>query len=181
MRKKSIIFHVVLACFFLPIGIMFLTTGFLYMCGVRGTQTEVTRDVVLTEPLPAELSGLVAIAERELAAASVSTPSGAASMRKPGELEWSGVNRDVSLKAGADPLKAQLTIRDSSAFRRLMALHKAKGSVLAKCISLAWALGLLMLFISGVIIAWAAPPYRKVGLISGVAGIATFLVYVIIG
>lgn len=181
MRKKSIVLHVILACFFLPIGIMYLVTGALYMCAIRGTTTETTREVVLAEPLPQELSGLVAIAERELAAASLGTPSGAASMRKPGELEWGGANRDISLKATADPLKAELSIRTSSPYRRLVQLHKGKGSLFAKAISMSWAAGLLALFVSGAIIAWAAPPYRRLGLISGAAGIVTFAVYYLVG
>lgn len=180
MRKQLTAVHVVLASFFLPIGVMFLVTGALYTVAIRGSFTESVREVVLTEPLPAELSGLVAVAERELAAAGKSAPTGSASVRGGG-LEWTGANREVSLKAGAEPLRAQLTIRDSTPYRRLVQLHKAKGSNVAKAISIAWAVGLLGMFVTGVMMAWGAPAWRKLALVSGAAGLATFALYVVIG
>jgi hypothetical protein len=163
---------------------MFAVTGGLYTVGVKGGYNERTVDVTLGEPLGSELGGLVAAAEKALGAEGLSAPTGAASVRKGGagaELDWTGANRDISLKPTADPLKAQLTIKDTTPHRRLVQLHKAKGSAVSKAISVVWVFGLLLLFATGMGIAFGAPTYRRTAVIASIVGVVSFVAYVFIG
>jgi hypothetical protein len=135
--------------------------------------------------LPTELGALVSIAERELVAnLSIDPPTGGASLRKAGtsqELEWTGANRDVSLRPTADPLVAELVVKDTTPYRRLVQLHKAKGSAVGKAISVTWAIALLAMLVSGAAIAWGSPKHRRLAAISSAAGLLLFVAYVAIG
>lgn len=183
-RQRLITTHLVLASFFLPIAVMFAITGALYTVSIKGSYETTTRDVVLTEPLVGELPALLAVAERELAAAGLSHPTGSASVRKSGdsfELEWTGANRDVSLKPGADSLQAQLVVRNTTWYRRLVQLHKAKGSDVARAISVSWAVALLGMLASGMALGLAVPTYRRKALVALAAGAAMSIAYIVIG
>lgn len=184
MNRNLLYIHMLTASFFLPVAIMFAITGGLYTLEITGGYRDAPRQFAIEQPLTADLAPLLALAERQLAETGEDRPSGGASIRKVGtsfQLEWTGVNRDVLLKPTAEPLMAELVIRDTSLHRRFVQLHKAKGSALAKTISVAWAIGLLTILISGALVAWKAPGYRPLALRAGAAGLLTFLVYVLVG
>lgn len=184
MRKTLLTVHLALAAFFLPIALMFALTGSLYTLAIKGGYQDTRRTLALEAPLTPELGPLVALVERELAAATVAVPSGGASVKKAGtsfELEWTGVYRDVVLRPTANPLEAELVIKDTGPWRHAVQLHKAKGSDFAKAISVAWAIGLIVVLVSGMVMAWVSPPYRRMAIKSGVAGAATFLIYLWVG
>jgi len=184
MQRTLTTLHLLLAAFFLPIAAMFALTGALYTISIKGNYKETTRTVALAAPLSSELSMLTAVVEQELAVAGVDVPSGAASIKKAGtsyELEWSGAARDVLLKPTADPLLATLVIKETTPWRHLVQLHKAKGSEIAKGISVMWAIGLVIILLSGLLMAWNVPAYRRKALAAGALGVATFVVYVLAG
>lgn len=184
MRRNLTILHLLLAAFFFPVALMFAFTGGLYTLAIKGGYEEVLQPVVVDEALKPELAALVSLAERELQAAGLAVPSGGASVKKAGtsfELEWTGVDRDVVLRPTADPLRAELIIKNTGPWRHLVQLHKAKGSVVAKGISVAWAVGLVVILGSGLVMAWTAPPFRSLALRASGAGLATFVVYLLLG
>ncbi|MFM8516395.1 MAG: hypothetical protein ACKODA_00715 [Nevskiaceae bacterium] len=184
MQRTLTTVHLLLAAFFLPIALMFAATGALYTVSIKGNYLETSRTLELSAPLTAELSALTKVTEEALAAEGLGVPSGAASVKKAGtgyELEWTGVDRDVLLKPTADPLKATLVIKDTTAWRHLVQLHKAKGSEVAKGISVLWALGLIVILCSGLLMAWNAPVYRRKALGAGALGLATFVLYLLLG
>jgi hypothetical protein len=184
MQRTLLSVHLYLAAFFLPIALMFATTGALYTVSIKGNYLETTRTLELGAPLTAELSALTKVAEDALAAEGLEVPSGAASVKKAGtgyELEWTGAARDVLLKPTADPLKATLVIKDTTTWRHLVQLHKAKGSDIAKGISVLWALGLVVILCSGLLMAWNVPAYRRKAIAAGALGVATFVLYVLAG
>lgn len=181
-RKPLTNLHVILASFFLPVGLMFGITGGLYTVDYRSESKERSREVELTEPLPADLAGLLAVAEKELAADSISTPTGSASARtgrsgQP-ELLWHGLNREVLMRGTDDPYIATLTVREEGLVRRSLQLHKARGSLLAKVISIAWVVGLVLMFGTGLGIAFGAPTYRRTATIATIAGLLSFIAYI---
>lgn len=183
-RKATTNLHVVLASYFLPIAVMFAVTGALYTLAIRGKVTESQSPVALAEPLKPDLAVMVKAATDELAKRGLSAPSGSASLRENPRgfsLEWGGVNRELSLQATPDSKEATLVLKEHNLHRRFVQLHKAKGSAVAKTISILWAVGLLALFGTGMAIAFAAPNFRKLAIVSGVFGIITFLAYAVMG
>lgn len=184
MRRTLTTLHLLLAAFFLPVALMFAFTGGLYTVAIKGSFQDQSRSLALAEPLRPELPLLLALAEEELRAAGVARPSGGASVKKAGtsfELEWTGVERDVVLQPTADPLRATLVIRNTDPWRHLVQLHKAKGSDLARAISVFWAAGLVVIIISGLAMAWLSPAFRPLAIRASLAGLATFAVYVSLG
>lgn len=176
--------HLVVASFFLPFGLMFLVTGALYTVGIKGSYNTRTQTITLAEPLRPDVDALVAVASAALDREGVAAPSGEASVRKVGgafQLEWSGVARDVNLKAGAGELEAVLEIKDTTPLRRLVQLHKAKGNAFAKALSVTWSVGLLVMFASGLSLAWASAKHRKLALSAGGAGLLAFAIYALFG
>lgn len=180
MRRNLIVTHTLLAAFFLPMGIMYAITGGLYGLGIKGTYTTAEHAIQLTQPLTADLAPLVTLVSGELTARDLAEPSGGAGVKKGGTsffLEWTGSGRDVQLHPTDDPLVATLKIKDVTPHRYFVQLHKAKGGEVFKWFAAVWMVGLVLLFVTGGVMAFAAKPYRKLATVSAVAGFAAFIVF----
>ncbi len=184
MRRTLTTIHLALAAFFFPVALMFAFTGGLYTIDIKSGFRSSEQLLTLDQPLTPELAPLVALAEQELKASGVPAPSGGASVKKAGtsfELEWTGVERDVVLRPTTDPLQAELVIKDTKPWRHMVQLHKAKGSDFAKAISVAWAIGLVTILGSGMVMAWTAPPFRRLAIRASAAGVLSFVAYLLLG
>lgn len=184
MQRKLITLHLYLAAFFLPIALMFAATGGLYTISIKGQYQETSHAITLREPLSADLPTLTTLAATELSELGVAIPTGAAVLRKAGtsyELEWTGAERDIALRPTTDPLLATLVVKETTPWRHLVQLHKAKGSDIAKAISVLWAIGLVLILASGMAMALNVPIYRRKAMWAGAAGVATFALYAVLG
>ncbi len=174
--------HALLAAFILPAAIMFLVTGALYTWGIKGEYETTIHQLYLKEPIQAELTELVTLTENELKRLDIEPPSGQAKIKKIGssfKLEWTGANTDIILEPTVQPLVAILQIKNTSFHRLFVQLHKAKGGVPFKVYTAAFSTALLLLLISGFIMAWQLPKLRKLTLVSASLGIAVFFAMVI--
>lgn len=183
-RKLLIRVHVLIAGFFLPVGVMFLITGAFYTFSLSGNYNTRTYDLTLQQPISPDLAALVTLATTELQNRQIGLPTGKAGIRKVGsswQLEWTGANRDVLLAPAADPNMVKLTVRDTTPYRRLVQLHKAKGSLAFKLYAAAWATGLLILFVSGLALAWTIPSARRWAIGSLAAGLLVFFILAALG
>lgn len=179
MRKILTMTHVVLAGFFLPMGLLYAITGGLYTWKITGEHTSVEHRIELEAELPEQLSALTALVEAELARRDLATPSGGARLRRGGTsyyFEWSGSRRDVQLHPTAEPGVAQLKILDAGPHRYFVQLHKAKGGTAFKVLAALWAIGLIGLLFSGGAIAWISRPYRRPALLAAILGVMTFVI-----
>jgi hypothetical protein len=170
--------HMLLAAFILPVAIMFLVTGGFYTWGQKGSYVSETVDLQLTEPLQADEALLAGLVTRELAARGLDTPSGSGKVKQAGTsylFEWTGSDLDVVLEPTGEPLVAKMKIKDTSWYRHLVQLHKAKGGQLFKFYAAFFAISLLLILISGVTMAMQMPKFRGQALIAMAAGIAVFL------
>lgn len=184
MHRTLLNIHLILAAWLFPIALMFALTGGLYTLSIKSGYTERVESVALAAPLTADLAGLTAAATAALAERGEELPSGSASVRKAGtsfELEWTGVARDVTLRPTSDPARAELIVKDTKPWRHFVQLHKAKGNALARAISVTWAIGLIVILGTGLLMALNVRVYRGRLLGAGAAGIATFLAYVFLG
>ena len=182
-RALLVRLHVLLAAFMLPAFLMFLVTGALYTWGIRGEYETQKIQLVLDAALPSDQSGLAAIVTRELQARDLAVPSGNQSLKEVAgayQLEWTGANRDVLLAPTADPLQATLTVKNTTWHRHLVQLHKAKGGVLFKVYATVMALSLLLLMVSGVLMALQLPKLRMLTMSTIGAGVLTFVLMVLL-
>lgn len=177
-RKQLIILHTVLAAFFLPMGIMYAITGGLYGLGLKGGYETVETQLTLDAPLDGELSTMVKLAEDELGRQDINPPTGSASVKKGGTsyfFEWTGAVRDVQLHPTDDPLVATFKVKDTDVQRYFVQLHKAKAGTVFKWFAAVWMVGLVLLFITGGVMAFMAKPYRKMAMIATAAGCIAFV------
>ena len=171
--------HAVLAAFTLPVAIMFMVTGALYTWGIKGSYTNEVYEVPLTEMLTPELTTLTSLVVKELDQRDISLPEGKAKVKKIGSafmLEWTGSTKDINLEPTDRDLVAKLTVKETSWYRNLVQLHKAKGGVVFKVYAAFFAFVLGMLLISGFMMAWQTPKLKRITLGAFAAGIMSFIV-----
>ena len=181
-RKTLVEIHMLLASFMFPVALMFLITGGLYTWGLKGSYNSEVHTISLEKPLAADQEYLVSLARRELERLGVSVPSGGASLKKGGtswKLEWTGSARDIVLEPTVNELVAQLTVKETTWYRNLVQLHKAKGGQLFKFYAAGLAVALFIILFSGFVMAWQMPAYRKRALVFSAAGVVIFLLAII--
>ena len=159
--------HALLACFLLPVCVMFFVTGLLYTLGLDFASTSTTKTISAPASKPS-LSEAVSLVEAQLKEDKIATPTGAASIRGKGDsgwqLQWGGAARDVSLAVDASG-KATMTVRESSLLRRMMQFHKAKGGAIFKWFGVLAAVGLLVILITGVWLSVQVKALKRLSLI----------------
>ena len=166
-----------LAAFVFPVAFMFLLTGGLYTWGVKGSYESESYDIALEQPLSADLDVLLELTNDELQRLGVASPTGKAKVKKLGtsfQLEWTGSKRDVILAPISDPLVGRLIIKETTWYRNLVQLHKAKGGVVFKVYAAILAVSLFVILFSGFLMAWQVPKYRRLALIFSAGGFVTF-------
>lgn len=173
--------HALLAAFIFPVAIMFMITGALYSWGIKGSYTNDVHDISLSMPIQSDVSELTNLAQLELDKLATSHPEGQPSLKVYGShflLEWTGSSKDIILEPTDNELIAKLTIKHTTWYRNLVQLHKAKGGMAFKVYAVVFALSIAALLISGFIMAWQTPKLKRVTLITSLAGICSFIIFV---
>ena len=173
--------HMLLAAFIFPAVVMFLVTGGFYTWGVKGSYSDHIHLIKLDQPVSADLAQLTQLIEGELASLGVSTPSGKAKVKKAGtsfKVEWTGSKRDVVFEPTTDQLVARLSVRETTWYRNLVQLHKAKGGQPFKIYAAVLAISLFTILSTGFLIAFGIPKYRKLVISAAMAGVLLFIVMV---
>ena len=177
-RTNLIKAHLMLATFIFPAVLMFLITGGLYTWGIKGSYDTREYTLALSEPLTPDQPALQAMVQGELRKLAVADPAGAAKVKKAGNsfvFEWTGSQRDVLLEPTDDALSARLTVKETTWYRNLVQLHKAKGGVLFKVYAAVLATGLFVILASGYLLAWQVPKFRRLAINCSLAGVGLFI------
>jgi hypothetical protein len=172
-----------LAAFVLPVAIMFLVTGGLYTWGQKGSYVSETVELPLAEPLAANDTVLTDLVMQALNERGLDAPSGGAKVKKAGTsflFEWTGADLDVVLEPTSDPLVAKLKIKDTTWYRHLVQLHKAKGGTLFKYLAAFFAISLLLILMSGALMAMQLPKYRGQALFAMAGGFVVFIAAILL-
>jgi hypothetical protein len=150
----------------------------LYTWGIKGSYSKTVYDIQVIEKLKPELATLTALAIFELDKLELSHPSGEAKVKSIGSsfmLEWTGSSKDINLEPIGDELMAKLTVNETSWYRNLVQLHKAKGGIVFKIYATVFAIALGLIFISGFMMAWQTPKLKRLTIGAFLAGIGSFL------
>lgn len=177
-RTQLINLHLILAAIVLPAIAMFAITGGLYTWGIKGSYDTQTYKLPLVQPLKEDMASLLAFTQQELDKQQKLYPSGSAKLKSNAHthvLEWSGSKLDVSLSTDKGSKLAILKAKQTSWYRNLVQLHKAKGGTAFKLYAAIVALSLLAILISGVLMGLGMPKYRSTTLLSLVAGCLLWL------
>jgi len=156
--------HTLLAAFLLPVAVMFFVTGGFYTWGVKGGFEE--EKVSIKKMLAPDIShnGLLAFVGKELSKRELALPTGQPNYsenKQAASLNWGGSNINVYFEINKSTLSAELEIYDASWYRQLVQLHKAKGGLGFKIYAAFLAVSLLLILLSGYLMAWQVPQYKK--------------------
>ena len=177
-RQLLMKIHMLLAAFMLPVAIMYPVTGALYTWGIKGDYETTSYQLKLEQPLIKDKEKLVELATQKLLLKEIPLPSGKSKIKTIGnsfQLEWTGANLDVILEPGPKPLLAELKVKQTTSYRQLVQLHKAKGGILFKVYAAVFATALLTLLLTGLLMALQIPKFRLPVLLSLCSGIAMFI------
>lgn len=177
-RQLLMKIHMLLAAFMLPVAIMYPVTGALYTWGIKGDYETTSYQLKLEQPLMKNKEKLVELARRELLLKEIPLPSGKSKIKTIGhsfQLEWTGSNLDIILEPGPEKLLAVLKVKQTSSYRHLVQLHKAKGGILFKVYAAVFATALLTLLLTGLLMALQIAKFRLPVLLSLCSGIAMFM------
>ena len=171
--------HMVLAAFIFPVAMMFFITGALYTWGIKGGYDTEVYKLQLKQPMHSNKARLTDLVTHELTVRSLAIPSGAAKIKRAGNsfyFEWTGTKLDVRLEPTRNPFVARLKIKKTRWHRFFVQLHKAKGGQAFKVYAAILAIALMLLFITGFIMAWQMKKYRPLLFSSASLGVMLFIV-----
>lgn len=175
--------HLIASCFFLPGTVLFLVTGAFYTVDIKGNYVTTEYTLPLDAPLRPDLDACRAMTAAFLAAEGIVPPSGGDRIRRFGTsfaYEWHGSNRDVLLSPTDDAGHARLEVKDTTFYRRLVQLHKAKGGTLFKGYAVALSFFLMVVLVSGAIVAWLRRPLLIQALVSTALGVIVLIVFMLL-
>jgi hypothetical protein len=180
-RNTLLQVHIVLAAVMLPVVMMYFISGALYPWGVKGSSEKTSYELSLAQPLLYEKQVIRDFVEKTLIEKNITIPSGRSKLkakRKSFKFEWRSVDLRVVLKSTSDPLKVKMTVKDANWYRQFISLHKMGGGDSFDYYAATLATSLLLLLLSGLILAWQLKKYRPLLTGSLVAGFLIFAVMV---
>jgi len=175
--------HISLAAFIFPVAMMFFITGALYSWGIKGGYEIQKHTIELNQPMQRDKAWLENIVSQELTQRELTLPTGKTAIKGPGKFYyfvWSGSQLDVELEQTNNPFVAQLVIKQTNLHRLFVQLHKAKGGVAFKVYAAILSTALVILFISGFLMAWQLKKERLLFLLSATTGLSLFFVMLLI-
>ncbi len=181
-RVKIINLHLILAAVLLPAILMFAVTGGFYTWGLKGGYDSQSYKLPLAQPLSGDLATLVEFAQTELDKQQQAYPTGGAKLKSNTHthvLEWTGSNLDINLSTDKGSQLATLQVKQTSAYRSLVQLHKAKGGTVFKVYAALVALGLLVILFSGVLMGVTLTKYRQTTVLALLAGSGLWVLAVV--
>lgn len=171
--------HVFIAGFFLPCAVTFAITGALYTYNIKGDYQLQTASVMLDIPIDPGLSSLEEKTQEILLQnfGGAHLPSGKSGLRKAGtswQFEWTGSRADFTLEPTAEAGVYKAVYKRTSWHRFFVQLHKAKGGAVFKFLAGALAVGFILMFASGVLLALKNARLRPLLFVSLFLGLASF-------
>jgi len=170
--------HTVLAGFFFTTTLLLIITGGLMNLGIEGSYDNTSYKIEVKQPIPTDMSKLKNIVIKELNKRRISLPKGKIDLEIDGAaliFEWEGASYNAILENDTSTQQTQLIIEQASTFSYLENLHKSEGGPAFKILAIFCSLGLIILLVTGVLMAWHAPKYRMLTIKSILLGAVFFL------
>ncbi len=182
-RKRWIQFHAYLSVFFFPFAIAYTLTGALYIWGDLPTLDKTNLTLYDLEPKsPATLEKVEALIREQCEKNQWPLPSG--EIRKDGkEFKWGSTKtRQVKYKASRSTQgKAYLTYLKVTLYGRVLNFHKGKGGKFLDVLGTAFALLLLVSYLSGVYLAFKSSELRNNTVIAFILGFVVLTLAIYLG
>lgn len=181
-RFKIIQLHMLFASFVLPAVLLYILSGALYTLDVKGSVAKQTFTVALEKPFEPDLELLSAVVKKTLAEKALVLPDGDPSLKKSKggyKFRLNGLHYSVTVVAKKSARSVELTYRERSVLTQLMRIHRAEAGTMFMFVSIMAAAGLVLVFASGLYMAYAVPKFRTPSLIATALGVLLLLVVAI--
>ncbi|WP_285164495.1 PepSY domain-containing protein [Shewanella goraebulensis] len=161
--------HGYIACFFLPITLIYIITGMLYFFDIKG---EVSKDIEYFVPTTEGWPDNEQSAKKFV----VNFLKGKSHLPLPEDYYWEGVHdwyghrQEVILAKTDDPNTLEIHIKEHDFLMQLLIIHKGFAGSFFKVFSILFGISLAFSIISGVVITLQLPQLKVPSLISIAAG-----------
>jgi hypothetical protein len=165
--------HAILACFFMPLAILYFISGALYSFDIKGHVDKQVYTLALDRPFAPDLAQLSELAKTALDQRKLSLPTGSPAIKeKKGSYEyrWGDLKRQVVIHPTGNPLQVKLTYRQRSPLTQVMRVHRAEAGSLVRTYSLTMVVSLITILVTGVFLAVGTPKLRRTALVALGAG-----------
>jgi len=181
-RFKIMQLHMLLSSFVFPAVLLYVISGALYTLDVKGSISKQTFTVTLEKPFEPNLEWLMGVTEKTLVDKALVLPDGASYLKKSKDgykFHWGDLRYSVTAVAKKDASLVEFTYRDRSILTQVMRIHRAEAGIAFKFISIMTVLGLILVFVSGLYMAYTVPKFRNPSLIAtGLGVLILFVVFV---
>lgn len=165
--------HAILACFFMPIALVYFISGALYSFDIKGDVDKQVFTMTLDRPFTPDLAQLSGSVKTALDQHELSLPAGNPSITKKKEsyeFRWGDLKRLVVARPTDNPLEVELVYRQRSPLTQLMRVHRAEAGSIIRIYSLSMVVSLILILGSGVFLAVGIPKLRRTALLALGAG-----------
>lgn len=172
-RMLIVKIHAILACFFMPIALLYFISGALYSFDIKGDVHKQVYTLTLDRPFTADLAQLSQSVRSALEQRELSLPSGDPSISKKGnsyEFRWGDLKHLVVAQPTDNPLELELVYRQRSPLTQLMRVHRAEAGSIIRIYSLSMVISLIVVLGSGIFLAVGMPKLRRTALLALGAG-----------
>lgn len=172
-RMLVIKFHAYVACFILPMAVLYFVGGALYSLDIKGDIDKQVFDLPLESPIAPDLAQLSALAKVALEQRELVPPRAGSSIKeKKGSYEyrWGDLKHLVVIRPTNDFLRMELVYRVRSPLSQVMRVHRAEAGLPLRIFSVSMVVALIVILASGVFLALGLPKLRRTALLTVGAG-----------
>jgi len=180
-RFKIMQWHMLLSSFVFPAVLLYVVSGALYTLNVKGSITKQTFTVMLEKPFEPNLELLTKVIEKTLVDKALVLPNGASYLKKSKDgykFHWGDLRYSVTAAAKKNTSLVEFTYRERSVLTQIMRIHRAEAGTAFKFISIMAVVGLLLVFVSGLYMAYTVPKFRDSSLIA--TGLGVLILFVVV-
>ena len=163
--------HLYVSIFFLPVAMIYAVTGGTEICGYHGSSRELTLEVPLIEPLQDDIDSQQSFVAEQLVKNGLPIPRGNPQIRR-GQFVWGRpTGRNVILMTQSSYI-ARIRVEMPDFYNQLANLHEARGGIAFNTLGVVFAIAMIVIYISGILICWKAVKLRRAIVISFLIGLA---------
>ena len=172
--------HAYFACFFLPLTLVYITSGVLYLCDIKGGVTTTQTYTLAIENWPSEPEKAAEITD--LALAKKQLPSLPTDYFADGDgHSWYGFKQEVMLQPSKDQQAAELTVKQHDFIHQMLLIHKGYAGLFFWGLGILLGASLLFSLLSGVLITLQLPQLKKYSIQWLILGTVSVITGFIIG
>jgi len=167
-RLPIIKMHAILACFFLPLALLYFVSGALYSLDIQGGVQKQVFMLALERPLSPDLDQLSDTVMAALEERHLTRPRGDQSIARKKdafEFRWGDLRTQVVATPTDNPLEVEMVYRQRSLLTQVMRVHRAEAGSRIRVLSLALVASLVLVLASGLFLAIGMPKLRRTALL----------------